>query len=66
MSRLRSTCLLVAMLGFLPVIATAQNTAPTPCSTCTVTRVPEPATIALLASGAGVVALLRARTKKKK
>ena len=63
MLRLRLTCFLFAMLGFLPVVATAQDIRP--CTTCTITRVPEPATIALLASGAGALALWRARSKKK-
>ena len=57
--------LVVGILGFLPVIATAQ---PTPCATCPVKTVPEPATITLLASGVGlgVVKLLRGRMKNKK
>lgn len=66
MLRLRLT-LVVGMLGFLPVIATAQ---PTPCSACPVRSVPEPTTITLLASGVGlglgVVRLLRGRVKNKK
>ena len=55
--------LVVGMLGFLPVIATAQPTPSTP-----VRSVPEPATITLLASGVGlgVVKFLRGRKKNKK
>ena len=64
MLRLR-LAFVVGILGFLPVIAAAQPT-PTACSTCPVRTVPEPATITLVASGLGVLALVRGRMKKKK
>ena len=54
----------LAGLATLPTVVFAQT--PTLCSTIRCVTTPEPATITLLVTGAGVAALWRARTKNKK